>query len=142
MWVKYNIDGGDHPKTSMVNQFISSARMVRRAVRWLAVCEDRPMRTGAPPKQGKAKGVQKYALRSSSGVIEDHWKRTRGTSHPPEMGPGYYEPPGGGMTGTERVLAGEESPAEALKTSSFAGLYGLAPSPTLNVMAMTRDARG
>ena len=126
----------------MVNQMYKSPVRMGIMRSGTLRCEDRHTQS-APPKQGKAKGVQKYALRSSSGVIEDHWKRTRGTSTPPEMGPGYYEPHSyRGMTGTGAGFGREETAAQKhSKTSSFAGKVARA-KPGLNVMAMTTGRAG
>jgi hypothetical protein len=105
-------------------------------------CEDRQTQS-APPKKGKAKGIQKYALRSSSGVIEDHWKRTRGASTPLSMGPGYYEPHSiHGMSGTGAGFGRAETVAQKhSKTSSFAGKVARA-KPGASVMAMTTGRAG
>jgi hypothetical protein len=52
----------------------------------------------------------------ASGVIENHWKNTRGASTPDHMGPGFYTPHG--MGGFGKSLSAAEKKAKA---SSFAG---------------------
>ena len=91
----YDLDGGNHAKTSTWNQIVRSPNRVaafRSTTARLLPDPEGRIKSNFSRISENRKGLS-FGSSTSSGVIADHWRRTRGAATTEALGPGCYETP-------------------------------------------------
>jgi len=91
----YDLDGGNHAKTSSWNQIVRSPHRVaafRSTTARLLPDPEGRIKSNFSRISENRKGLS-FGSSTSSGVIADHWRRTRGAATTEALGPGCYETP-------------------------------------------------
>ena len=91
----YDLDGGNHAKTSTWNQIVRSPNRVaafRSTTARLLPDPEGRIKSNFSRISENRKGLS-FGSSSASGIIADHWRRTRGAATTEALGPGCYETP-------------------------------------------------
>ena len=88
----YDLDGGNHAKTSTWNQIVRSPNRVaafRSTTARLLPDPEGRIKSNFSRISENRKGLS-FGSSSASGIIADHWRRTRGAATTEALGPGCY----------------------------------------------------
>ena len=91
----YDLEGGNHAKTSTWNQIVRSPHRVaafRSTTARLLPDPEGRIKSNFSRNSEVRKGLS-FGSSSATGIIADHWRRTRGAATTDAVGPGYYQTP-------------------------------------------------
>ena len=131
----YDLDGGNHAKTSSWNLIVRSPHRVAAfrstTARLLPDPEGRIKSNFS--RHSEARRGLSFGSSSSSGIITDHWRRTRGGSTTDAVGPGRYEIPQRDRFGNKVAgLVGQTAPARRGSRRSTDGRFDAFHAPPRN----------
>jgi hypothetical protein len=131
----YDLDGGNHAKTSSWNQIVRSPHRVAAfrstTARLLPDPEGRIKSNFS--RHSEARRGLSFGSSSSSGIITDHWRRTRGGSTTDAVGPGKYEIPQRDRFGNKVAgLVGQTASARRGSRRSTDGRFDAFHAPPRN----------